>query len=291
VEELADPLMHMIRNSLDHGIEHPAERVKAGKPEAGRLRLAACHQAGHIVIEVSDDGRGLDRERIRRKAMERGLIAAEDTLSENEIYNLIFQPGFSTAEQITDISGRGVGMDVVRKKIAKLRGRIDIQSTPGAGTVFSLRLPLTLAIIDGLVVGVGAERYIIPLFAVREMLRPSADMISTVENRAEMALVRGHLLPVVRLGERFGVRTAGAGDREGLLIVAESSERAFCLHVDALIGKQEVVIKSLGEMLSDIPGIAGGAILGDGRVGLILDLDGVFRAKDGARRGERMKRG
>ncbi len=288
VEELADPLMHMIRNSLDHGIETPAERKRAGKQEAGRLRLSACHQAGQIIIEVADDGRGLDRDRIRCKAVERGLISEGDSLTDNEVHNLIFQPGFSTAEQVTDISGRGVGMDVVRKKVARLRGRIDIQSTPGGGTVFSLRLPLTLAIIDGLVVGVGTERYIIPLFGVREMIRPTADMISTVENRAEMAMVRGHLLPVVRLSERFGVKErkkkAGAMDENGLLIVAEASERTFCLRVDELIGKQEVVIKSLGEMLNNIPGIAGGAILGDGRVGLILDLDGVFRRKASGRR-------
>ncbi|MCX6619941.1 MAG: chemotaxis protein CheW [Acidobacteria bacterium] len=280
--------MHMIRNSLDHGIESPSDRTRAGKPEAGKLRLSACHQAGNIVIEIADDGRGLDRQRIQRKAVERGLIAPDIQLTDTEIYNLIFQPGFSTAEQVTEISGRGVGMDVVRKQVSKLRGRIDIQSAPGQGTLFSLRLPLTLAIIDGLVVGVAGERYILPLFAVREMIRPTPDMITTVENRAEMAMVRGHLLPVVRLAERFGVKTrekdtgdaaAGDGNQDGLLIVAEASDRTFCLRVDELIGIQEVVIKSLGEMLKNVPGITGGAILGDGRVGLILDLDGVFRRR------------
>jgi two-component system, chemotaxis family, sensor kinase CheA len=279
VEELADPLMHMVRNSIDHGIESPEERTAAGKNPAARLALRASHQSGHITIEVSDDGRGLDREKILRKAKERGLTAGGRQLSDADIHNLIFEPGFSTADQVTEISGRGVGMDVVRKQILKLRGRIEIRSAPGAGTTFLLKLPLTLAIIDGLVVVTGAQRYIVPLFAVREMLRPTAEMISTVQGRGEMAMIRGRLLPVVRLYRRFGVVPRSENPAECLLIVAESGDQPYCLMVDELAGKQEVVIKSLGETLKNIRGVAGGAILGDGRVGLILDMDGIFGAR------------
>ncbi len=281
VEELADPLMHMVRNSVDHGIETPAERVAAGKPALAHVRLKAGHQAGHIVIEVSDDGRGLARDKILRKARDKGLIPAGAELAENEIFALIFQPGFSTADKITDVSGRGVGMDVVRKQVQKLRGRIDVLSQPGQGTTFLLKLPLTLAIIDGLVVGVGDQRYIVPLFAVREMLQPSEEAISTIHGRQEMAMVRGTLLPVIRLHQRFHVTPQRQHPWESLLIVAESGTKLFCLMVDELIGKQEVVIKSLGEGMRNIPGVAGGAILGDGRVGLILDPEGLFGARNG----------
>ena len=275
VEELADPLMHMVRNSLDHGLETPAERQAAGKPPVAHVVLRASHQAGHIVIEVADDGRGLNKEKILRRAIERGIVEQGAQLSEHELFHLIFQPGFSTADQVTDVSGRGVGMDVVRRQIHKLRGRIDIQSTAGEGTTFLLKVPLTLAIIDGLVVTVGAERYIVPLFAVREMVRPTADMISTVQGRAEMALVRGSLLPMIRLYRRFGVKPASEDPTQCLLIVSEGAHRKFCLMVDGLLGKQEVVIKGMGEILQRVDGLAGGAILGDGRVGLILDLEAL----------------
>lgn len=279
VEELADPLMHMVRNAADHGLEPPEERCAAGKSATGRIRLRASHQAGYIVIEISDDGRGLDRQKILEKAKRMALVEDGASLSDSEVFNFIFHPGFSTAEKVTDVSGRGVGMDVVRKQIQKLRGRIDIESQSGKGSSFFLRLPLTLAMIDGLVVGVGDERYVVPIFSVREMLRPSAEMVFTVENRQEMAMVRNSLLPVVRLYRRFGVAPRSELATESLLIVAEAAGKSFCLMVDELIGKQEVVIKSLGETLKDIPGVAGGAILGDGRVGLILDLEGIFRAR------------
>ncbi len=275
IEELADPLMHMVRNSLDHGIELPEERVRNGKPAAATVLLKAHHQAGLVVIEIADDGRGLDRNRIAAKAVERGLIQSAEGLSDNEIYNLIFEPGFSTASEVTNVSGRGVGMDVVRKHIEKLRGRIEIRSTPGQGASFFLKLPLTLAIIEGLVVGVGRERYILPLFNVREMIRPGEDTVWTVQHKGEMALVRGDLLPVTRLYRKFGVVPRSEDPRESVLVIADVEGRRFCLMVDELIGKQEVVIKSLGETLKDIPGIAGGAILGDGRVGLILDLERI----------------
>jgi two-component system chemotaxis sensor kinase CheA len=277
VEELADPLMHMVRNSIDHGLEPSEERVRAGKDPTARVRLKAGHQAGHILLQVTDDGRGLDAEKILRKAREKGLVQEGVHLSENEIFNLIFQPGFSTADRVTAVSGRGVGMDVVRKQIQKLRGKVEIQSTPGQGTTFFLKVPLTLAIIDGLLVAVGAERYIVPIFAVREMLRPTEDMISTVENREEMVMVRGSLLPVVRLHRRFQVQPRSENLCESLVIITEAAKgKSFCLVVDELLGKQEVVIKSLGETLRDIPGVAGGAILGDGRVGLILDPEALF---------------
>lgn len=277
VEELADPLMHMVRNAVDHGLEPERERIASGKSVPGHLRLRASHQAGHIVIEIADDGRGLNRDRILEKARASGLVEQNATLSEPELFDLIFHPGFSTAAKVTDVSGRGVGMDVVRKKIQKLRGHVGIESKAGEGTTFSLRLPLTLAIIDGLIVGVGSERYVLPVFSVREMLRPTAEMIFTVEGTREMAMVRGNLLPVVRLYRRFGVLPRSEDPTETVLIVAEAGGRLFCLMVDELIGKQEVVIKSLSETIKDVLGVAGGAILGDGRVGLILDLEGVFQ--------------
>ena len=279
VEELADPLMHMVRNSLDHGIGTPAERQAAGKPVTARLLLKANHQAGQVVIEITDDGRGLNRAKIIEKAIQRGLIVSADGLADNEIYNLIFQPGFSTAAQVTNVSGRGVGMDVVRRHIEKLRGRIEIRSTVGQGATFLLKLPLTLAIIDGLVVGVGQERYILPLFAVREMFRPTEETIWTVQQRNEMALVRGALLPVVRLYRLFGVQPKNEDPVAGVLVVAEVEGQRFCVLVDELIGKQEVVIKTLGETFKNVTGVAGGAILGDGRVGLILDLDRISKVK------------
>lgn len=253
VEDLADPLMHMVRNSADHGIESVDDRIKAGKNPTGIINLKAYHQAGYITIEVSDDGRGLDREKILKKARKNGLVAPGEEPSEREVFNLIFEPGFSTAEQVTDISGRGVGMDVVRKQVQKMRGRIDIQSQVGRGTTFFIKLPLTLAIIDGLVVGVGTERYIVPIYAVREMFRAVPENIKTVHGRSEMALVRETLLPIVRLHQRFDIASKSADICDGLLIVAETSGRAFCLLVDEFIGKQEVVIKTLGERFKDVP--------------------------------------
>ena len=205
VEELADPLVHMIRNSMDHGLEDAGGREAAGKPAAGKIRLKASHQAGQIVIEIGDDGRGLNRQRILDKAISRGLIERDRNLTDAEVWQLIFEPGFSTAEKVTDVSGRGVGMDVVRKHIHKLRGRIDITSSKGAGTTFLLKLPLTLAIIDGLIVVIGKERFIVPIFAVREMFKATPEMVFSVEGKNEMALVRERLLPVIRLADRMGI--------------------------------------------------------------------------------------
>jgi two-component system, chemotaxis family, sensor kinase CheA len=277
VEQLADPLMHMVRNSVDHGIETAEQRAASGKPAVAKVSLRARHESGHIVVEVADDGRGLDRTKILAKAVRNGLVGPDDSLSEQEIFALIFQPGFSTAEQITDVSGRGVGMDVVKRNVQKLRGRIEVRSEPGRGSTFQLKLPLTLAIIEGLVVGVAEERYIVPLFAVKEIVHVKDDTLATVENRYEMAQVRGELLPVLRLNERFNVgHPRGEQEKDRLLIVANTSQRRFCLMVDQLIGKQEVVIKGLGDTFKHVVGLAGAAILGDGRVGLILDVETLF---------------
>lgn len=279
IEELTDPIMHMVRNSIDHGIETPEARRKAGKPEAGKVTLKAYRQADHIQIEIADDGRGLNIEGIRKKALERGLIGEGSAMSEAETFQLIFEPGFSTAEKVTDISGRGVGMDVVKKQIQKLRGKIDIKSRPGQGTTFYLKLPLTLAIIEGLVIGVGRERYILPIYSVHEMFRPRAEQLSSVQGRGEMVMVRNHLLPVIRLHRALHVKPRTEEITDSLMIVAETEGKRFVLSVDEFIGKQEVVIKSLGASLKNTQGIAGGAILGDGRVGLILDLEAIYRER------------
>jgi two-component system chemotaxis sensor kinase CheA len=278
-EEISDPLLHMVRNSIDHGIEPPDERVRLGKNPTAQIRLAAYHQSGQIVIAISDDGRGLNREKILSKAVERGLVQPGANLTDSEVFLLIFEAGFSTADKVTDISGRGVGMDVVRRHVQALRGRIDIQSKQGEGTTFYLKLPLTLAIIEGLVVVVGDQRYIAPIFSVKEMFRPTADMISTVQGSSEMVMVRGGLLPIVRLHRKFNKEPRTTELTEGTLIVAEAEGHQFCLFVDDLIGKQEVVIKSLGQSFSHVVGVAGCAILGDGRVGLILDMHGIFKGK------------
>lgn len=278
-EELSDPLLHMVRNSVDHGIETPDERAKAGKSEVATIKLAAYHQGGQIVIEISDDGRGLNAEKIRLKAEQKEIISPGVPLSEAEVYQLIFAPGFSTAEKITDVSGRGVGMDVVRRNVEKLRGRIETQSELGKGTTFLLKLPLTLAIIDGLVVEVGNNHYIVPLSVVREIFRPLPSTLFSVEGREEMVLVREQLLPVVRLNQRLGVKSRVHLPSDGLLVVIESESKLYCMLVDDLLGKQEVVIKSLGETFQHASGFSGCAVLGDGRVGLILDTDGIYRGR------------
>lgn len=282
VEELASPLMHMVRNAVDHGIDTPAERAAAGKSETAKIELSALHHSGQIVVRISDDGRGLDRKKILDRALRRGLLASAANLSESECFGLIFQPGFSTAERVSDVSGRGVGLDVVKKQVQKLRGRIDVQSVAGRGSAFSMTLPLTLAIIEGLVVAVGEERYVIPIYAVREIFRPGPGMLSTVENRAEVVLLRDTLLPVIRLCERFGVTPRTRDPEQGAMVVSECEGKPFCLMVDDLIGKQEVVIKSLGPIFANIGGVAGAAILDDGHVGLILEMQGVFGKREDA---------
>lgn len=280
VEQLADPLMHMVRNAVDHGLETPEAREKAGKPAEGTIRLSATHQSGHVVIEVSDDGRGIDPDRVLKKAIERGLVKEQAQLSQAEILDLLFEPGFSTAEQVTAISGRGVGMDVVKREIEKLRGRVEVRSELGKGATFLLRVPLTLAIIDALVVKHGANRYILPLFVVREILKPGGQTINTVEGRHEVALLRDRIVPVMRMETMLGESVSGPSGRrrteDSVLVVVEAGPRRVALAVDEVVGKQEVVIKSLGDWMGRVRGVAGGAILGDGSVGIILDLDGIM---------------
>ena len=271
VEEIGDPLVHMIRNSIDHGIEKPEVRLQRGKPVRGTVHLKAFHQGGSVVIEIKDDGNGLDRKRILAKAIEKGLVKPDEQPPDSDLLNLILAPGFSTAEKVTDLSGRGVGMDVVRRNIDKLRGKIEIQSEPGQGSTFSIFFPLTLAIIDGLLVGVGEHRYIVPTLLVRESFRPTANMIHTLRERGEMINLRGRLHPLLRLYARLGVAPATTDPLQSIVVVVEAGKDVRCLLVDKLLGKREVVIKSLGETFSRNRCLAGAAILGDGRVGLILD--------------------
>ncbi len=277
VEELSDPLVHMMRNAVDHGVETPAARKARGKPELGAVHLRAFHQGGNIVVQIQDDGNGLNKERLLAKAREKGIIKPTDNLSEKEICDLIFAPGFSTAEQVTDISGRGVGMDVVRRNIEKLRGKVEIDTVTGQGTTFTIYLPLTLAIIDGMIVSVGGERFIIPTLSVRESFRPKPETISTVHERGEMVNVRGRLSPLLRLHQYFDQPPKVTDPAQGIIIVVESGAQTRCLMVDELLGKQEVVIKSLGGALKKNAALAGGAVLGDGRVGLILNVDALVK--------------
>ncbi len=275
VDKIADPLIHMVRNSLDHGIEAGEERVKAGKSATGRVELRAFHQAGNIVIEIQDDGKGLDKDRILKKAIDNGVVEPGQELSDEEIFKLIFHPGLSTAEKVTSVSGRGVGMDVVKKNIESLRGKIEIRSTRGVGTTFTIRLPLTLAVIDGQIVCIGTNRYIIPINAIVRSLRPTRQQISSVQNRGELVLERGELLPLVRLHRLLGVPPATEDPTEALVVVVEEDGKRCCLLVDDLQAQQQVVIKSLGDALGRVKGVSGGAIMGDGKVSLILDIPGL----------------
>lgn len=279
VEEISDPLVHMIRNACDHGIEPEEERIRAGKPAIGTLALRAYHRGGSIVIEVADDGRGLDREKILKKAIERGLVGDRDPadISDDEVHNMIFLPGFSTAEKVTDISGRGVGMDVVRRNIEALRGHVEIRSKKGEGSTFYMRLPLTMAIIDGMVVRVGTQRYVVPTLNIEQSFRPTPEQIHTVAGgRGEMAMVRGSLLAVHRLKNLFGLREGEDDLTNALLLVLDANGDRACLVVDEILGQQQVVIKNLGRGLGSIRGVSGGAILGDGRVAPILDVSGLL---------------
>ena len=272
VDALGDPLVHMVRNAVDHGIELPEERVAAGKSRKGRIRLSASHAGGNVVVELRDDGKGLDRDRIVAKAIEKGLIESASKMSDSEIFNLIFAPGFSTAAQVTGLSGRGVGMDVVRRNIESLRGLIEIASSPGNGTTFTLRLPLTLAVTDGMLVQVGAERYVIPTTSIFMNFRPERDALSTVAGRGEMVRLRNEVMPLFRLHRLFSIPGAESDPCQALVVVVAVGSQRVALLVDALIGQQQVVAKSLGDGVGKVEGVSGGAILGDGRVGLILDI-------------------
>jgi Chemotaxis protein histidine kinase and related kinases len=278
VEEIGDPLVHMVRNALDHGLEPTADRIAAGKSETGTLHLKAYHQGSNIVIELQDDGRGIDPAKIYKKAVEKGVIAAGTELGREETLALIFAPGFSTAEKVTSVSGRGVGMDVVKRNIEKLRGKIEITSEVGKGSTFKIKLPLTMAIIDGLVVRVGEDRFILPSTSVQRALRPSRENISTVHGQGEVLDLRGRLVPIHRLHRRFGIPHRAENPWDGIVVIVEHSGKISALLVDEMVSKQEVVIKNLGAFMQSLPGVAGGAILGDGNIALILDPATLLQA-------------
>lgn len=274
IERIADPLTHLIRNSLDHGIESPEKRVAAGKSPVGTITLKAYHQGGNIVIEVGDDGAGLPRGKILAKARERGLPVSEQ-MSDQEVFNLIFEAGFSTADQVTDVSGRGVGMDVVRRNIQSMGGRVEIDSMAGIGTRMTVRLPLTLAILDGMSIAVGDQTYILPLSYVIESFQPQAGDIKTLSNQARVIQVRGDYLPVVVLHELFNLKSQWSDFTQGIMVVIDADGIKAALFVDALVGQHQVVIKSLEANYRRVPGISGATIMGDGHVALILDVSAI----------------
>jgi two-component system chemotaxis sensor kinase CheA len=278
LEKIGDPLVHLVRNSIDHGIEMPDARVAAGKLAAGTVHLDACHRGGNIAVEVSDDGFGLDKDRILAKARQRGLIGQSDVLTDDQIHELIFLPGFSTAEKTTDLSGRGVGMDVVRRNVKELGGKIELRSERGKGSRFIITLPLTLAIVDGQSVAVGSETYIIPLISIVESMRLKETAISRLSGHNEVFSFRGDYLPIIRLHELFGVEPRARALHEGLVVIAEGDGRRVGLFVDDLLGQQQVVIKSLEANYGHVEGVSGATILGDGSVALILDVTGIIQA-------------
>ncbi len=277
VDALYEPMVHMIRNSVDHGIEPLEVRKAAGKPEKANIHLSAYHKGGNIIIEIQDDGKGLDRGRILEKGIQSGLVSESDQLTDAQVYDLILQPGFSTARKITDVSGRGVGMDVVKSGIERFRGHLKIESEKDVGTKFTISLPLTLAIIDGMLVRVGQEKYVIPTTAIQRAFKPDQENCFTVEGKGELIKERDRLIPVVRLRHLYSDEQDNKNAWECLAVVVESKDDQKALLIDELLGKDEYVIKSLGGNLEGIPGFSGGAILADGRVGLILDIHGIFQ--------------
>ncbi|HEU4531883.1 MAG TPA: chemotaxis protein CheA, partial [Steroidobacteraceae bacterium] len=277
LEKIGDPLVHLVRNALDHGIESPAVRLAAGKSANGLIELNAHHEGGSIVVEVRDDGSGLNRARILAKARERGLVGANDELSDEQVQNLIFAPGFSTADQVSDVSGRGVGMDVVRRNITDLGGHVQITSVEGRGSTVRIRLPLTLAILDGQLVRCGSEIYIISLVAIVETIQIPRERLSAVAGRTELFRLRDEYLPIVRLHEQFGIEPDSRDPSEGLLVVVESDGTRVGILVDDLLAQQQVVIKSLETNFRQVEGLAGATILGDGTVAPIIDVPGLIR--------------
>ncbi len=275
IEKIGDPLTPLIRNAVDHGIEAIEDRQAAGKPVAGTVRIEAYQQSGNVYIDISDDGKGLDREKIVAKAIQHGFVSGDQSLTDEEVTALIFRPGFSTAAKVTELSGRGVGMDVVRRNVETLGGSITIQSESGRGTRFRIKLPLTLAIMDGQALQVGEEIYILPLVAITESVRPSRGSIHRLTSGAEVIMIRDKGLPVLRLHRLFGVRPKSEDPAEGLVVIVEYEGRQAALFVDELLAQQQVVIKSLESNFSKVEGVAGATILGDGRVALILDVPGL----------------
>jgi two-component system chemotaxis sensor kinase CheA len=271
IEKITDPLTHLVRNSVDHGIENPADRLAAGKSANGTITLSARHQGGSIVIEVRDDGRGLNRDKILEKAAEKG-IPVSDRMTDQEVWQLIFAPGFSTADVVTDVSGRGVGMDVVKRNITSLGGTVELDSSLGQGTRVSVRLPLTLAIMDGMSVGVGGEVYILPLASVVETFQADQSKIKSLADQGKVVQVREEYLPVRNLAGVFDVPDAAAQTERAIMVIVEAEGRRSALVVDELIGQHQVVVKNLEANYRKVDGISGATIMGDGRVGLILDI-------------------
>ncbi|MDF3021381.1 MAG: chemotaxis protein CheA [Steroidobacteraceae bacterium] len=276
LEKIGDPLVHLVRNSIDHGIEMPDARVANGKSASGTIELNAYHKGGSVVVEVSDDGGGLKKDKILAKARERGLVAADEELSEDRIFNLIFAPGFSTADVVSDVSGRGVGMDVVKRNINELGGHVQIYSTPGKGSMVRIRLPLTLAILDGQLARVGNEVYVVPIVSIVETMQVRKEMVSSIANQGEVFRLRDEYLPVVRLYDLFGIKPDHTDLLNGLLMIVEADGKRVGLFVDELMSQQQVVIKSLETNFRPVTGLAGATMLGDGRVALILDVPGVI---------------
>ena len=282
IESIGDPLVHIIRNAVDHGLESPEDRVQNNKPETGHVTIQASHEGGEVLIIIKDDGRGLRRDKILNKALERGLISEDgiDDMVDEEVFSLIFEPGFSTADQITDISGRGVGMDVVKKNIEKLKGRIEVKSAEGLGTTFILHIPLTLAIIDGMLIKVGDASYTIPLLSIRESLRPTEDMITVTPSGQEILRVREEMIPVLRLHNIYNVKPKCDSLIDGLVVIVESGLDVVALLVDELLGQQQTVVKPLSSYLSGAKAVSGCTILGTGEVSLILDIPSLISVKD-----------
>ncbi len=280
---IGNPLVHLLRNAVDHGLESPEMRRAAGKPEMGTLRLSAYHHAGEVFIRVEDDGRGLDREKIGEKAVSKGLVERSRlaTMRDDEIWNFIFAPGFSTAAEITDISGRGVGMDAVKQNIEAMKGRVDIRSIPGRGSTFTLRIPLTLAVVDGLLVRVGDSVFTIPLPGIRESVVVGERDITRLADGEELVRIRDELVPVLRLHRHFHLEAEAEALHRGVLIVTEDGGTALGLFADELVGQRQTVIKPLGAYLGDVGGVAGCTIFDDGRLSLILDVPGLLAAKIG----------
>ena len=287
LEKIGDPLVHLVRNAIDHGLESPEKRRAAGKSETGTLKLNAYHEGGNIVVQISDDGAGLNHAAIVAKAQQRGLVAEGQDLSDAEVAELIFQPGFSTAAQATDLSGRGVGMDVVRRNVRDLGGTLGVRSVTGKGSTFTIALPLTLAIIDGLVTAVGDERYIVPLISIVESLRLKADKVRKTAGGGEVFLFRDEYLPMMRLYKTFGCADAVSSIENGIVVVVEEEGRRVGLLVDDLLGQQQAVVKSLEAHYQRVQGISGATILSDGSVALIVDVSGVVRL--GQSQGQRRK--
>jgi two-component system chemotaxis sensor kinase CheA len=282
IEMLVDPLTHLVRNAVDHGMEEKELRQQSGKPAMGTITLRASSRGGHIHIEVQDDGRGLNRDRIYQKALDRGLVPPGARPSDEELNALIFEPGFSTVEEVSDLSGRGVGMDVVRQNVRALGGRIEVDSQPGRGTLIRLVLPLTLAILDGLTVRVGEETFVFPLASVLESFQRQGSDVQTVKGDREVISLRGEFIPVVRLQRLLALGSGQDGSGRALMVLVESEGRRAAMAVDELLGQQQVVIKSLETHYKRVEGISGATILGDGHVALILDVPGLMRMEAGA---------